>query len=78
MARVDDAHGRERSQAGADGRPADANLDREIALRGQAIAGLERAALDEIAHVGHDLVGAVRETPVGRQAATRPSMAQSG
>ena len=55
--RSHDAHGRERPQAGANRWPADANLGGEIAFGWEAIAGLERAALDELADVGHDLPG---------------------
>ena len=55
--RPDDAHRRQRAQPGADRRPADADLEREIALGGQPIAGLQRAALDQLADVRHDLAG---------------------
>ena len=56
---------------GANRRPAHANLRREIALGRKAIAGLERAALDELAHMGHDLPRAApgamdgAQTPAG-------------
>ena len=58
VARSDDAHGRQRAQAGANRRTADADLRREIAFGGKPIAGLERAALDEVAHVGDHLTRA--------------------
>ena len=58
VARSHDAHGGERPQAGANRRPADADLRRQIALGRQAIARLQRAALDEIADVRDDLPGA--------------------
>ena len=58
VARLDDAHRRERAQAGAHGRTAHADLEREVALGRQTIAGPERSALDEPAHVRDDLFGA--------------------
>ena len=69
--RSHDAHGRERPQPGANRRPADANLRGEIAFGRQAIAGLERAALDELADVGHDLSGPAFGTLAGPRRAGR-------
>jgi hypothetical protein len=53
-----DAQGRERPQAGANGRPAHPDVHREIALGRQPVARPKRAALDLGAHVRHDLIGA--------------------
>ena len=49
--RLHDAHRRQRAQAGAHRRPADADLRRQVALGRQAIAGPQRAALDQCADV---------------------------
>jgi hypothetical protein len=72
VARPHDAHRGERAQACPDGRAADADLRREIAFRREAVAGSQRAALDELAYVGHDLTGPAR----GRYSARDTSAAQ--
>ena len=69
VARSDDAHRGESAQPGANRRPADANLGGEIAFGRQAIAGLERAALDEVANMRDDLAGATLPPGAGRQPA---------
>ena len=58
MPRLHDAHRRQRAQAGADRRPAHADLRREIALGRQAVARPQLATLDQGAHVRHHLLGA--------------------
>jgi hypothetical protein len=58
MPRADDAHRRERVQAGPNAWPAHANLRREIAFGRQAIAAAQRPALDQRPDMGDNLVGA--------------------
>ena len=57
LPRLGDAHRGERVQAGADGRAAQAQLVRQLALGGEAVAGPQRAPLDQKRDVVHDLVG---------------------
>ena len=62
VTRLDDAHRRQRAQAGAHARPADADLLRQLALGGQTIAGLQPALVDQTPDVGHHQFGS---DPVG-------------
>ncbi|OLB61959.1 MAG: hypothetical protein AUI11_07465 [Acidobacteria bacterium 13_2_20CM_2_66_4] len=55
LPRSHDAHRGEGVESGADRRPADANLHGEVALGGQPVAGAQRAAVDEAAHVREHL-----------------------
>ena len=67
MPRTHDAHRRQRAQAGAHGRTAHADVDRQIALGRQAVAPPQLAALDQRAHVGHDLSRAVGQALFGHE-----------
>ena len=60
VARFDDAHRGQRAQAGADGGPADLDLERQLPFRRQAVAGLELTGLDEPLDVGDDAFGGQR------------------
>jgi hypothetical protein len=61
LARDHHAHGAELLQAGAQRRPADADLDRQVPLRRQAVALAQLAALDQAAHVlDHPAGGLIR------------------
>ena len=66
VARPHDAHGRQRAQASANRGAADANLRCEVAFGRKAIAGLERAALDEVANMGNDLPSPALDARAGR------------
>ena len=57
VARLHDAHRRQRLQPGPDRRTADADLDGELALGRQAIPGPELALLDERPDVRDDVLG---------------------
>ena len=66
--RLHHAHRGERAQADPHRRPADADLRRQLTFGGQPVARAQRAALDEVADVRDDLLGAAlrsRARPAG-------------
>ena len=60
------------AQPRAHRRPADAEVSGQLALGGQPIAGVQRAALDEAAHVGDDLFGPASHQRVATMTSSGP------
>src|SRR5207247_954687 len=56
LARLDDPHRGEGAESGADAGAADAHLSSQLALGGEAVAGPQRPALDQAAHVRDDVL----------------------